>query len=55
MNVIARLAIKAGGKGGKRILGVLEADPGNPLSIDTADVITHIGKGIFHIAKEVIF
>ena len=54
--MLTRLVIKAASrKGGKSMIKLLETDPSNPLTIDTADVITHVGKAIFHIGKEILF
>lgn len=41
--------------GGKKALNVLEADPGSPLTIDTVEIVTTVGKTIIHIGKELLF
>ncbi|WP_179874546.1 hypothetical protein [Bacillus sp. AFS002410] len=54
--MLARLAFKlATRKGGKTMIKMLEADPANPLNLDTYDLLIAAGKGVVHIAKEVIF
>ncbi|QKE72640.1 hypothetical protein HPK19_07400 [Arthrobacter citreus] len=54
--MLARMAFKlATRKVGKNMVKLLEADPANPLNLDTYDLLIAAGKGFVHIAKEVIF
>lgn len=48
----AKLASK---DGGKKVLNVLESDPGSPLTADTLELAATVGKAIIHIGKELLF